>query len=306
MQSSRVPSTVNFTTISPLHSLRRLKTLMLSNMSPIISNLRQRLFYSRPYFIPIVHPSRLYPSRWYVRPDHVQLTDRSHIYYISGTEEPAAAVHFISSPSHPRVPLSLLRQYAPIPHRRRAVSAPAQHFWGLKCRPDLSECSPLAPHPFLPRNRLIFGLFLQFVWWCSSMSASEILQGMVGSTTIRNSWLYWIRCVQSLGLELGEWLLLAPLSLSLPHDCDWILTGFFPTCCSLFWWSSSISAAGILQRTIGSATISNSWLYWIWCGESMLELGERLPPAPLSFSLSLFAIMTGIDLILVLILLVFW
>ena len=107
MQSSRVPSTVNFTTISPLHSLRRLKTLMLSNMSPIISNLRQRLFYSRPYFIPIVHPSRLYPSRWYVRPDHVQLTDRSHIYYISGTEEPAAAVHFISSPSHPRVPLSL-------------------------------------------------------------------------------------------------------------------------------------------------------------------------------------------------------
>jgi len=59
------------------------------------------------------------------------------------------------------------------------------------------------------------------------MSASEILQGMVGSTTIRNSWLYWIRCVQSLGLESGELLLPAPLSLSLPHDCDWILTGFF-------------------------------------------------------------------------------
>ena len=37
----------------------------------------------------------------------------------------------------------------------------------------------------------------------------------------------------------------------------------------------------------------------------MLELGERLPAAPLSFSLSLFAIMTDIDLILVLILLVF-
>jgi len=36
----------------------------------------------------------------------------------------------------------------------------------------------------------------------------------------------------------------------------------------------------------------------------MLELGERLPPAP-SLSLSLSAIMTGIDLILVLILLVF-
>ena len=195
---------------------------------------------------------------------------------------------FISSP-HPLILgfLSLLRQYAPIPHWRRAISAPARHFGGLKRRPDLSECSPLAPHPFLPRNRLIFGLFLQFVWWCSSMSASEILQGMVGSTTIRNSWLYWIRCVQSLGLESGELLLPAPLSLSLPHDCDWILTGFFSTCCSLFWWSSSMSASGILQRTIGSATISNSWLYWIWCGESMSELGERLPPAPLSFSLSL-------------------